>query len=82
MSALTMLADQFQLQVHRNDAVRCRCTSSALVGLNVLMKLASPAEPGPGVSVGLTSISGISASEWMTFISHVGWCVPCLTRPG
>ena len=54
-----MLADQFQLQVHRNaQSMPVYVLSSG--GANVLMKVASPAEPGPGVSVGLTSISGTS----------------------
>jgi len=54
-----MLEDQFQLQVHRGTQ-----SVSAYVlgagGANVLMKVASPAEPGPGMGQGPTSIGGIA----------------------
>jgi bla regulator protein blaR1 len=54
-----MLEDQFQLQVHRGTQ-----SVSAYVlgagGANVLIKVASPAEPGPGMGQGPTSIGGIA----------------------
>jgi bla regulator protein BlaR1 len=53
----TMLEEQFQLQVHhRAQSVSVYVLSAG--GANVLMKAASPTEPGPGIALGPTSIGG------------------------
>ena len=54
-----MLAQEFELKVHRStQAMPVYVLSSG--GANVLMKVASSAEPGPGVFVAPTSIQGTS----------------------